>query len=652
MILVATASCPVLALPTAPAAPLPMGLPRSCSAQLHLRQAAACSSSAAPAPTLDTLPAEVAGHIASFLPMAQAGLLSAASRGLWAQRGELLRNARQRAMMWRFGSDERLAWVVDPRKVHTARDARSIASACLLQRHKQRLVAAWALLSGHVELLQWLHESEEGPAARLRLTRGAAQVRVYNPRTAQTVPTLLAMVQAGHTAALRYLVESARLAVGPTGEVAATALEMATINGDLPMLRFLCEELGLQPEIAYSGSLPIFTLAAADGQLEVLQYLSRRFSQLLLGDRHLCLRPSRDQDKSPVLHAMAEAAQSGQMVVLHFLSQTLCPSAMEVRRFDNLVLRRACAGGHLAVVRFLCEHYKLTLADVRVLYNEPLCKAAEGGHSAVVEYLLNRYALRAADASVAVNATLSGAARAGAVSVVTMLMKRFQLTPKDLAVDKVEAIRLASLRGHSELMVFLLDKGGETLESLTGGAKGLQDLLCRVAVRGDLPTMKVLLERLEFQPAMVEELPSVNWTVSEAVLTAASHGHLDLVQYMVETLHLSVDDLRDPHVDRDISYLSKAAAMAPRSYKRRHSHFQRMMQRQSGGQCTEYYAIHTPLTRAIENGHLSVVCYLIETVGMTAIDATLSNKHAMRKAAAFQYFAVLAYLGETLNVWL
>ena len=206
----------------------------------------------------------------------------------------------------------------------------------------------------------------------------------------------------------------------------------------------------------------------------------------------------------------------------------------------NLV--KAAEYGHLDIVQRILEQHP------QIDVNVPLMYAAYRGQMAVVEFLLN---MGAQDTR-----AFTWAARNGHIAIIQLMLTRFP--PRNMEYDILLA---AARRGHCEVVQLMLDRIVQTI--LERGrhfvyADGFKRALKAAAWNGHLTTVQrlftaavhlyprgipdFLYEMVMSSAAIRGHLTMVEWllgldinhTITDAMIKAASHGHAEIVQLLLD----------------------------------------------------------------------------------------------------------------------
>ena len=267
-----------------------------------------------------------------------------------------------------------------------------------------------------------------------------------------------------------------------------TALDLLIQRGDAKAVHVLSTEYGLKPHARGAESKPLLHQLAAGGFTTVLQELISKFNY-----DPACS----DEDGNTILHI---AAQHGKYEIAEFLITKLNYShefPMDHRNCrGQTALHCACIGGHTRVAKFLVANEAvMTTRDEDG--DTPLKKAFLKGHELTLFELLDTH-LHTVD-----HKLLQQVCVRGSVDLIDILLSDFHLDPSSVLDDEGnQAIHIAALRGHKEVIVQLVKKHRCRIDSR--GFKG-RSLLHFSLAMGHTSTAKILIEDFQLSLHCVDE---------------------------------------------------------------------------------------------------------------------------------------------------
>ncbi|KAG6620087.1 ankyrin-like protein [Phytophthora cinnamomi] len=410
----------------------------------------------------------------------------------------------------------------------------------LYLRHPAALTRATALAagaSGHLPLIQWVHETKRClmnvdyyaavyKAFEVSASRGDIEAVQWLVRTYERVVFDLSIpAGAGHIQVTKWIWQQGRYRC--RGNVADEVAK----RGDLEMMQFLVEHALVNEDSVAPD------LAAEYGHLELVKWLAKneekhhwRFTWEAMNGAAangyiLVVRWLHENDKAEYCsNAMDNAAEFGHLEVLQWLN--------EHRYGDNAVnaMDLAAMNGHLEVVQWL--HANAVSAATPLGFD----LAAEGNHLDVVQWLHEN--LREGCTTQAMDL----AAKRGHIEMVKWLHHNRIEGCTDLAMDQ------AAANGHLEVVEFLHENRTEGCTKFA---------LSIAAGNGDMKMVKWLLAHkpVDFEPEDIAEalefaarsgsldvVKCLHTSCPHAccpypIAAAAASGHLKMVQWFHENYH-------------------------------------------------------------------------------------------------------------------
>lgn len=199
---------------------------------------------------------------------------------------------------------------------------------------------------------------------------------------------------------------------------------------------------------------------------------------------------------------------------------------VNARDWDDLTaLIPAASSGHLDICKLLVKEG----IDVNAKDKDgitALMEASIMGHVKIVEFLLESGAELDAQANSEVTA-LWLASGEGKVPVMKILLKK-GADATNTRVDGITALMTACVSGHEEAVKLLLENGADA--TATDG-DGLTPLM-NAAENGTVPVLKLLVQATDDPVAYVNSISSTGFN---ALIIAAAHGHVPVIEYLLES---------------------------------------------------------------------------------------------------------------------
>lgn len=401
----------------------------------------------------------------------------------------------------------------------------------------------------------------------------------------------------------------------------------ACSNNDLDACKALLSNQSLCPLL---HEIDILTAAANYGSLELCEQI------IGMGWSLKEVRLYRNS-------AFRNAAKNGHLHICKYL-WSLGLTLRDIRMVDNFALREAAMNGHFHVVHYLLS-LGLTLRDVRSYYGHVVWSAgkfgdieffkhlvsigvdmtdvrghknefrvlqvaAEQGHLEFIKYIVSVFSLSVDD--IRISTALQVAASFGKMDVVDYLWSTFKMTADDFRTSSNYVLLQACSYNLPESVKFLLTKGGLTIHDLrTNNNAALEGAVWN----GHFDIVKYL-----FSPGFLTKEDA-----KPMLRCACYRGHLQIVEFFVSSLGLSIEDtkLHNKSLDDGTPLMRKLDLVRLNSF------------------CCASYA-----------GHLDVLKVLVSLPGFTLDVLRLHNNHALQLAARQGHLEVVKYLVTDLKLTL
>ncbi|POM76181.1 Hypothetical protein PHPALM_6614 [Phytophthora palmivora] len=366
------------------------------------------------------------------------------------------------------------------------------------QEDNNSLVMDFAACNGHLDILTWLHNTEQLSGCSTRAMDDAAKN--------------------GHLPIVKWL--HANRSEGSTTK----AMDYAASSGHLEVVQWL------HTHRTEGCTTRAMDLAAQNGQLHVLQWLN----------------DNRSEGCTP--SAVNYAATEGHLHIV----QWLC----EVRKEEctSSAMVNAARGGHLYVLEYLGEHFPQLFESVGP---KMVHAAIANGQAAVLTWLIAVMPVKSLKCEEAAGSWMDVASEYGQVGILTWFHDHATALPMSidghLPACTVEAIEKAARNGHSDVLVYLYENDlvNLTVESdamnalvaaIEGGHRNCVEWLVahfRKLYEQSSPASTVAMDaaatvgHVDILQFLRNEPTTCEWqTSSKAVDEAARQGFVDVLRWL------------------------------------------------------------------------------------------------------------------------
>jgi ankyrin repeat protein len=267
----------------------------------------------------------------------------------------------------------------------------------------------------------------------------------------------------------------------------------AVWRGDRPLVKWLCNETEPDLNVADSYGTTAIMYAASRDAYELCQELKQNGADLHLKDKF---------GQGPLVYAAFGNAKK----VVRWLIETCGVNILEVDNADVNVLHKVAQHGLIEMVREFVEEFKMDLNLKTPDGETALMKAASAGQLEIVKWLLVDYPQNYAADS-------------------TNLARTFA-DPSERNAKGNAAWRLAGANRHFETMKWLVDHGGEDVNSQTD-SEGFT-LMGYASREGNLELVKILLEDMK------ADVHQITLDGRTGLMDAAANGHVEVVKFLLE----------------------------------------------------------------------------------------------------------------------
>ncbi|KAK1929201.1 putative ankyrin repeat protein [Phytophthora citrophthora] len=417
------------------------------------------------------------------------------------------------------------------------------------QEENNSLVMDFAACNGHLDILTWLHNTEQLSGCSTRAMDDAAknghlpivQWLHVNRSEGCTTKAMDYAASSGHLSVVQWLhtnrsegcttramdlaAQNGQLQVlqwlskNRSEGCTPSAVNYAATEGHLHIVRWLCE---IRKEECTSSAM---VNAARGGHLYILEYLGDRFPQLF------------ESVGPKMVHA---AIANGQAAILTWLIAVLPVKSLKCEEAAGSWMDVASEYGQVGILKWFHDH--ATALPMSVDGHLPACtveaieKAARNGHKNVLVFLHENDLVNLSVESDAMNA-LVAAVEGGHRNCVEWLIAHFRDLYRQSSPESTVALDAAAAVGHVDILQFL------RVEPTTCKWQSSSKAVDEAARQGFVDVLRWLhFDRSnhieEEQPNEISDDEHATQTDSRwtpmALELAATNGHLSVVQWLTE----------------------------------------------------------------------------------------------------------------------
>ena len=393
-----------------------------------------------------------------------------------------------------------------------------------------------AVFNGHLVVVEYLIKRGCNPLEQTVFGNGAIHIAVWNNQLPM----------------LKYLKEQLNCDPSAANDKEQMPIHYACVKGHIDIIQYLVEECAVQINCKDKNGHTPFLEAVFNGHLVVAEYLIR----------HGCNPPEQDIYGNGAIH---HAVLNNQLPVLKYLKEQLnCdPSATNNKR-QIMPIHFACVKGHIDIIQYLVEECAVKINCKDEDGQTPFLNAVMNGHFVVVEYLV-RHGCNALERNIHGNGAIHLAALNNQLHVLKYLKEKLNCDPSAANDNEQMPILYACVNGNIDIIQYLVeecaveincqDKDGITpfLAAVFNGHLVVAEFLIRhgcnplerniygngaihlAVLNNQLPMLKYLKELLNCDPSAAndkEQMP---------IHYACEKGNIDITQYLVEECAVEVD---------------------------------------------------------------------------------------------------------------
>eukprot|EP00731_Ephydatia_muelleri_P024038 Em0016g309a len=309
----------------------------------------------------------------------------------------------------------------------------------------------------------------------------------------------------------------------------------AAVNGNLPALRYLVEQIGLDVNQKNNDGNAPLNIAATYGKIDIVKYLieelkcSPRCPEMVkyLVEKHRCDLSGRDEQGNTPLNV---AASSGSLGILIYLIEEKECDPRCLGHWGRSLLHNACGkNGNLEMVKYLVEKHRCDLSGWDEQGNTPLNVAASSGSLGILKYLIEEKNWNLRSPGQLGRSPLHNACRKkGNLEMVKYLVEKHGCDPNTKDENGSNSVHMAALSGSIDILIYLIEE--KECDPRCLGQLGRSPLHNACRKKGNLEMVKYLVEKHGCDPNTKDE------NGSNSVHMAALSGSIDILIYLIEEI--------------------------------------------------------------------------------------------------------------------
>ena len=246
----------------------------------------------------------------------------------------------------------------------------------------------------------------------------------------------------GNIEFIEYLAEKYSELINIVEESYKNGLFVAIERNKKETVKFLIDELGMDPAVKGYHERNSFLYACCYGHIEIVKYLAGKYPNLI---------NSVDEYNNTCLHLATEFGHNDGLHLAVWQDTTYT---------IHLSFLRACGHGKLSVVKYLAERYEHLINTIDENNNNCLHLAAEFGDMDTVVFLIEELGMDPATNGLLGRNSFLIACGYGKIVVIKYLAKRYEHLKNTVDEDNNNGLHLAAEFGDMDTVVFLIEELG------------------------------------------------------------------------------------------------------------------------------------------------------------------------------------------------
>lgn len=255
----------------------------------------------------------------------------------------------------------------------------------------------------------------------------------------------------GNLDVVKYLCETCGVTKNDIISGKNSLLGKACCKGHIDVIRYVCDMYGFTIDDVKLGNYKVLKCASEKGHINIVEYFCEKYN-IDINDNNT------RRDINAILRY---ASYNDQIDIVKYLCEKFDLLIGDIRSDDNYILKCLCYYGYIDILRYICDKYKFVKSDIMEDGNHILYLACEKNNSDIVIYLCEKYNITIDDI-LNVNDGAHGlfylACNGGCLDVVKYLCDKYKLTAGDIKSCNNYALQCISMCNYVDIAKYLCEK--------------------------------------------------------------------------------------------------------------------------------------------------------------------------------------------------
>ena len=392
--------------------------------------------------------------------------------------------------------------------------------------------------------------------------------------------------------------------------------------GDLEIIKYLTEELNIDPSKNNYFSNSLLGIACLGGHLETVKYL--------MEERNI----DPNKNNYPGTGPLELACLVGHLEVVKYLIEehNIDPNKNNYSTTTNSPLYLACGKGDLEIVKYLIEKHNVD-PKRNSIGSTPLHIACSGGHVEIVKYLIEKHNLDLNKINDYKHSPLDSTCSQGNLEMVKYLIEEHNLDPNK---NNNSPLLIACSKGELQIVKYLVEEHNIDLNY-----SGALNIACRVKCKY---LVKYICEKTRFPLHQACEHQTCKWKVPESLKYLCKHQTCkwkvpESLKYLIEEFGYNSFEKHNMTGDSVLDIICKKSKSCSWS-RNSHAKIIRHLTEQIP------YCLHD----ACQRGKINTVKHLMRYLKFSGKENNLNGENPFHIACKEGHLGIAKYLIEEHNL--